>query len=200
MTALPGALMGSYEALTNSLYRYHSRSSYPLPLQTVAKVWSLVLSKFPQPLVSPRAPLWGNVHLPHFHGLQVARFWGSHGVRFVVHLLREDQDFLSFAEMKERYGVPGSAFYRYLQLRQAAQAQFGSLTFTPVLSEVEILLGPADLTKPLTQSYALLQTLGPSPFSNAYHKWVADLPDLSERQWKEVEGSCYSPVVSSRDL
>ncbi|XP_056392636.1 uncharacterized protein LOC130285305 [Hyla sarda] len=87
------------------------------------------------------------------------------------------------------------AFYKYLQLRHAVQAQFCSLKFTPVFSDVELLLDTTDLSKPLNQAYALLQSLGPSPFSKAFYKWLADIPDLSEDQWKEVEGSYYSIVV-----
>ncbi|XP_056410173.1 uncharacterized protein LOC130340502 [Hyla sarda] len=96
--------------------------------------------------------------------------------------------------------LTNGAQFRDFQLRHAVVAQFGSLYVTPAFLEVELHLGTADLPKPLTQAYALLQSVGPDLFDLAFVKWVADISDLPEDQWREVTRTYYPTAVSARDM
>ncbi|XP_072012556.1 peroxisomal membrane protein PEX14 isoform X1 [Engystomops pustulosus] len=202
-TALAGALVGSYEALTNLLYRYKSPSDTPLPLRTVAVCWrraqSLVEPSSSPPL-SPRTPLWLNPWLSHFLSLPGWTMWGAAGVKFVGQLLSPEAELLSFNEIRERHTVPTTASFHYTQLRHAFKAQFGSFSLTVKFSKLETLMSTPDLPKPLTQCYALLQEQKSRPFDRARERWRQDIPDLSDDDWREVELSYFTSVVSARDF
>lgn len=100
---------------------------------------------------SPNAPLLHNPGLGEFHSWQDGLFWVRYKVKTVAQLYRGGM-FKLFADFQSEYHIPGTAFFRYLQVPHTVAAQFGLSKVSFHIARFEQMLSQVDHSE-LTSTY-----------------------------------------------
>lgn len=201
LTALHATLAGSLEAIRNAPYR-KARDTPELPpvLAVPQKVWAMAAKLFttaPQQQ-SLQSPLWRNSNYPHLYSLQDFQYWPKRGLRHLANLL-VNGEFPTMAQLKVTLNQAEIQFYRYLQLRHACVAQFGSVIIQTQMLPFETRLWEPEPKKVVSQLYKILVTKLSNPLEKARAKWSVDIPSLDGDAWEEVKANLYSSLISTRD-
>lgn len=154
------AYLGSYESFRNLLYR-GTRVSLPLTysIRAVVRAWQLAICKhiaFYRLL--PDTPLWLNPLFPEILSIPDSRVQASKGIKTLDHIF-DGGTLRSFDDLKHRFGLPNSHFFRYLQLRHAFSSKLRSTRLTLERSVLEFLLREDPLFRSLSQIYKALMPL-----------------------------------------
>lgn len=89
-------------------------------------------------------------------------------------------------------------FFRYLQLRHAARAQFPTRPLLH-LDPVETVLSQEDLRKPLSVLYGTLLRTDSPKIEKLWDNWRTGIPSLDREDWEDSLEQCPKLVISSRD-
>lgn len=165
---LEAALVGSYEALANLVYR---EGKYSVPhLTTLMTATIAIWKKFvvvygdkgADTQWSPYIPLWRNPRLPELTTVPDFEFWPQKGIKYLTQLYHEGC-FRSFADLKQSLNLPRSAMYRYFQLRHACAAQFGGREITLECGPLELVAWQVPLLQPVSACYKTIMLCQESP-------------------------------------
>lgn len=105
---IPGREVGSVMALPGKVFHWCSKRRKDDPL------W-----------LSPNSPLWCKRTLEEFLKLPDGHStWARHGIKYLHHIYQYNH-LCTFAQLREKFGVPKTSFFWYVQVRHAAIAQFG---------------------------------------------------------------------------
>lgn len=135
---LEAAILGSYSALSNLFFRgSRAHLAVTTPMRTTVGVWEQMLKKLAHPnTVSPYIPLWGNPKLQHLQTVPDPALWARHGIaRHGIKILQHvwsEGSIIPYDNLKDDFQLPPRMFFRYLQLRNAVQAQYPEgVTYNP---------------------------------------------------------------------
>lgn len=201
---LEAALVGSYEALANLVYR---EGKYPVPhLTTLMTATIAIWKKFvvvygdkgADTQWSPYIPLWRNPRLPELTTVPDFEFWPQKGIKYLTQLYHEGC-FRSFADLQQSLNLPRSAMYRYFQLRHACAAQFGGREITLECGPLELVARRVPLLQPVSAFYKTIMLCQESPLDMSFQKWQDDIPSLAQHHIRELKSSWRTSVISARD-
>lgn len=196
---LEAAVLGSYSALTNIVYRGVKACPQAMILmRTTVQVWERVTAAVKADnTVSPHTPLWGNPKLSHFRSVPDPSVWARFGVVKLQQIMPNGV-IHCFRELKETFQLPSWMLFCYLQLKHASQAQFPT-PISVIQHVVERFLISRGVDRVLSSLYLHLtcdNSEGPSPL---FHAWKADIPSLTEEEWDLALQQYIATVVSAKD-
>lgn len=144
---LKAACLGSLMDLRNLVYRgVWAYDRVLAPTRTTLRVWCAARRRFAQgDRWSPVEPLWGNPNLPHLRTIPDPQVWAKRGIRTLRDIMPAGVS-LPYAQLSQKFQLPGSMLFRYFQLRHAVRAQFPSRPLLE-LDPVEAVLSQDDLKK-----------------------------------------------------
>lgn len=185
----------------NALFR-GVKAPFPLThsMKADIKVWQLLVCKHSEDphTWSPDTPLWLNPQLSEFLTVPDPRFWAARGVKKLDHIF-SNGSLLSFDSLKEKFGFTNRQFFRYLQLRHAHTAQFGSLPVLLMQSNLESLLWYKQLVKPTSNIYKALSPSVHFGMEKLFTKWQTVIPDLVSGAWEDAWEYPFLQLISVRD-
>lgn len=122
---LEAAILGSYAALSNLVYRgLKAHPAITTLMKMTVRVWQQAGTIYrAESTFSPYTPLWGNPQLKHYYQLPDPELWASKGIVTLKHSLPTGSR-SPLLVLRETYAVPASMTFRYYQLKHATQAQF----------------------------------------------------------------------------
>lgn len=138
--------------------------------------------------------------IPHCHTSNLFRTHRSGpctGLRTSCHIFKEGR-LLSFTELKRKYQLPPWMFFRFVQLRHAARAQFPD-GIDLATHSVESLLTATDIDRTLSSIYLRLTCKDTSKMLPLFAKWQLDIPELTEEDWSEGLQQCIPLMILERD-
>lgn len=147
---------------------------------------------------SPNPPLWHNPQLREIAKVPDGACWAASGVKY-AHQMFRDGVFRFFIDLKTEYGVPNTFFFRYLQLRHAAMAQYGGGEVALSPSSMEKLVADVDHSKLISKYYFTLLTSSSPRMERVAAQWKGDIPSLTEESWSEALDTRVPSMVSVRD-
>ena len=125
------------------------------------------------------SPIWNNRYYEELMTLSCGERWRRYGVTHLVHIFSGGR-LLSFAELRERYDLPQTMYFHYLQLRHAIRAQAGDNPWT--LSPAPIfhfMTGITSFRGFISSSYAMLLTAFlPALPSRVVDSWERDVGEF----------------------
>lgn len=196
---LEAAILGSYAALSNLVYR--GCKAHPCvtgPMKTTIWVWQSSRAAGIKPAtVSPHTPLWGNPLLSHLNTVLDPAMWAKQGILTLKHVMPNGK-IMSFQELRRAYDLPPSFHFRYCQLQHALTSQFPNLV-TLELDLIERLLISGVMGKPLSSLYLYLTVTHDTDTSATLTKWREDIPNLDDDIWKDVVSVYIPSMIASRD-
>lgn len=186
------AQVRSYEALINVLYRncpYPEQGADILKLSY--KIFHVCNAKTGGSSLaeSSNAPLWHNSQLKEIAKVPDGACWAVYGVKYAHQLFRDGIE----------YAIPNTFFFRYLQLRHAAMAQYGRGEVTLSPSNMEKLISLEDHSKLISRYYFALLTSSSPRMERVAAQWKTDIPSLMEETWSEVLDTMVPSIISARD-
>ncbi|PIO12633.1 hypothetical protein AB205_0199540, partial [Aquarana catesbeiana] len=108
-------------------------------IKLVSKVWQVTKALMGYNEVTEYTPLWHNKNLAEIRGIERPWEWERQGISRLIQLY-EDNLMKSFLDLRQEFNTSNKAFYKYLQIRHASQAQFRSQiiewTQIPVLLKI----------------------------------------------------------------
>lgn len=155
---------------------YSIRSlSVMLQIRVVAQSWLWSQSMFGEAsgLMTLNTTLWFNTNLPHLWNIWGGAFWALKCIKYLGYIFPAPSGYAAYAHLKQKFHLPNSRFYRYLQLCGTLQVSLPNQKLRTI-----------NITKPLTCIYTLLQSSGIKPFHKALSKWTTDPLRLSLDDWK----------------
>ena len=191
-TSLP-ALVCSSLPLPFSRY-----TSNPIVLSSL-KIWSQFRRHFKFETPSTLAPLTNNhMFAPSTIDCAFHR-WSRNGIR-TVRDLYESNIFSSFQMLRDKYALPGSDLFRYLQVRHFVQSRFPSFPQAPPKQSWENCLVVSPNQKgSISRLYDLLSACDTLTPSKAKLSWEAELGvTLSEEYWDIAIERTYSSSSCAR--
>lgn len=143
LLVLEAAHSGSFETLCNALYR-GLRISYPSlnpAIKVVSKSWyiTVINPNLMKACGSPDTPLWFNPNLPEFQSLQDPCLWAAKAIKHLADIC-DGSALFTFDRLKNKFQLPNSFFFRFLQLRHAFESQFKSLAICLEQDDLEALM------------------------------------------------------------
>lgn len=97
--------------------------------------------------ISPSSSLWMNPRISHLDPM----VWVSQGI--IVEDIVTDRSLLTFKQLKAKYDLSHSYYFRYLQLWHAFQTQFQDQAIEIKPLTLENVLKDVDLSKTLSVAY-----------------------------------------------
>uniref|UniRef100_A0A803J2H9 Reverse transcriptase domain-containing protein n=1 Tax=Xenopus tropicalis TaxID=8364 RepID=A0A803J2H9_XENTR len=200
-TVLEAAVVSSFEALANQIYR-GIPSIHPLtpPMKTLIQVFSRTVKATHQKANSwsKWTPLWGNNTLTQFKTFPDANLWAAAGVKR-LHDVVEAGGIKRYAQLKEEFNLQNHMLFRYLQLKHAFQIQFPREP--PIITEstLERYLHRPNLLKPLSWFYAILLQGSFDSVNHIRLKWAQDFPQLDNEVWKDILEQITETNIATRD-
>lgn len=105
---------------------------------------------------------------------------------------------MSFNELKERYTLPNSHFFKYMQLRHAFYSQFGREPLDREPSDLELLTCSDSLAEPVSSLYKDLFQETVLLMEPCRQAWEAVAPGLDKDDWDDMWGTAFQYLVSTR--
>lgn len=132
-------------------------------------------------------PIWNNGYYPELQFLTCGARWRKHGVTHLNHIF-EVGKLSSFSDMQERFRLPRTMYFYYMQLQHAVRAQTSETPWmsspTPIfhyMEEVSCFKGY------ISCCYSMLLSVFLAGFPlGAVSKWENDVGTFEEEQWEEV--------------
>lgn len=196
---LEAAIMGSYSALSNLVFRgVKTHKDMPTPMRTTVTVWEQMSKKIAGPAtISPHTPLWGNPKLKHLQTVPEPALWAGYGIKTIQQVWSGD-GVTPYDTLKTDFQLPSKMFFRYSQLRHAVRAQYpGGITLRS--HGVERLLISKHLDRTLSSIYNQILTDEQTGEMGLYDKWRGDVPDLAPDDWEEGIQQYIPLMISARD-
>lgn len=147
---------------------------------------------------SPNAPLWHNPQLSEIFKIPDGACWANYGVKY-AHQLFRDRTFRSFTDLKTEYKIPNKFFFRYLQLRHAATAQFGREEDVLSPSSMQKWISEKDHSKLFSYYYFTLLTSSSPRVERVAAQLKVDIPSLKEESWSEALESLLPSMIPATD-
>uniref|UniRef100_A0A803JSY9 Reverse transcriptase domain-containing protein n=1 Tax=Xenopus tropicalis TaxID=8364 RepID=A0A803JSY9_XENTR len=195
--ALIATILGSLEAMTHCPLRRLCDSN-PLPpvLLATYQSWQTArkLTKSTPYLLAPHTPLWGNSHFMHFRNLEDFIYWPKMAIKTLGQILQNDT-LMSLPQLLEQLPNLKIEQFRYMQLRHAFKAQFGSYQIKYQNYPIDSILRNSNPKKLVSNLYNILQDTIKSPFERALVKWRQSAPTITDEQWEEATDSGYIPHI-----
>lgn len=111
--------------------------------------------------------------------------WFQRGLKSVADLFH-DSVFVSFDFLVQKYGIPRSHFFRYLQIRDFTHKQFPSFPSSPPDSPVNVCIS-LDPSRPgcVSKLYNIIQSISSPSLSHVREAWESELQiDITDTEWQ----------------
>lgn len=130
---------------------------------------------------------------------EVFNIWKANG-KGSLYNLYVDNVFCSFQQLMEKFSVPKSHVFRYLQLRNFIGSNSGCFPLCPSRSLVDELMDyRTDTKKVLSKIYTLLSSHHETSLDELKQKWENDLNEnISNSVWQKAIQNIHSSSVSLR--
>lgn len=108
--------------------------------------------------------------------------------------------FASFEQLVQRYDIPKSHFYRYLQLRNFVALNSDCFPTSPPTSLLDTVFTLKSVTKRAIGSiYDLINTYNPTPLNLIKMKWETDFDEvIPEETWQKIIKNIFSSSICLR--
>lgn len=175
-----------------------SFTSNPVIIHSI-KIWNQFRRSFSLGGLSQAAPITKNhMFLP---SVMDGAFdsWSRGGVVLLSDLYI-DNIFASFEQLVQKYDIPRSHFYKYLQLRNFVISNSDCFPSCPPMSLLDSIFNCKSVTKQaISIIYVLLNTHDLTPLDILKNKWETDLDEpISEEIWHKVIQGIFSSSICLR--
>ena len=177
----PGVEAPAWVELESFKLQLHSLITAPLPLNSgsfenpvVAHTIKIWVQHFGLQSASLQAPILSN-HLftPSMSDLAF-RAWHGNGIKLVQDLYL-NKIFASFRQLSEKYLLPRSHMFRYLQIRHFVQSGYHPFPAQPPNTPIDILLAAdTDLKGAISWIYGIIDAINPQTLINLKLIWEHD--------------------------
>ena len=173
-------------------------SSNPIVIQSV-KIWNQFRRSFELNDFCLHAPIVRNHMFTPSISDGAFGVWRRGGI-LTVHDLYIDNVFASFEQLVNKYGIPRSHFFRYLQLRDFVQSQCAGFPISPSASLLDnIFRQGTDFKRLIGRIYELLNLYSSESLDNVKIKWEEDLGEqIPEDNWQEIIRRIHSSSICQR--
>lgn len=145
------------------------------------------------------SPIWGNANFKPGSSDPGFRTWAEKGLRAVQDMYRTDNIFMSFSEISNKYDIPKTHFFKYLQIRNFILSSQNYSLDIPITSSLETAITGHCYDKGLISSLYNLLTSGSDESSK--HKlrlWLEDIGDeISPEDWEEACMKAQKQTINS---
>ena len=158
-------------------------TSNPIVISSL-KIWKQFRQHFKLSSPSPHSPILNN-HLftPSKFDTTFA-LWKRKGI-VVFSNLYVDGTFATFEDIRNKFDLPHSSLFRYLQARDCARTHFASFPLLTANSLMDDILSLNKLSGSIAVLYDLIISAGTSPLTGAVGKWERELGlDLTDEWWE----------------
>ena len=173
-------------------------SPNPIVINTI-KIWIQFRKQHGFHRSSILAPVWNNYAFPPSHSDAAFRIWSERGLKTLKDLYEEGV-FMSFTSVSDRFNLPKSQFFRYLQMRHFIQKQFPHFPNRPPEAEIDQLLSLDPRQKRLISViYNKIALLSPVSTISTKNAWEKELgTDITDDQWRDILKKIHSSSICAR--
>lgn len=147
------------------------------------------------PLISRFSPIWGNAGFSPGKNDGGFREWAGKGVKQIMDLYR-GESLMSFNEIKERYNVPQTHFFKFLQLRSfISSKQNHSLSCPPLTVLEELALNNQNGRGQISLLYDMFLSASKESSDSKRLAWSEDLnEEITDYEWQQIckEAQCFT--------
>ena len=155
-------------------------------MRNTFKIFKQIKGVLDLPGVSTYAPICQN---PYFKpGTMDAAYvqWSNKGLTAIIELYVNDH-FATFAQLQDKFGLPSSHFFRYLQVRNFVRQSIPHFEMLPELHVFYELMTKPPTSKCLISQFVNLFSLA-APFLHIKDAWVSDIGDeISDALWAQAD-------------
>lgn len=191
-TSLP-ALLSSALPLELHTYKHN-----PL-LYDSLRIWVQFRKKFGLFGIARKAPLCSNHMFPPSMNDSAFETWSSKGLQIIKDLFI-DGIFASFSQLTDQFNIPGTHFYRYLQIRHFIASRYTTFPNLPEITPLDNILD-IDARKKgvIKEIYCLLIEIHTPSLSIIKAHWEKDLGiNLSDDLWDSMLKRVHSSSICAR--
>lgn len=176
----------------------HNISPNPIVTNTI-KIWIQFRKQHGLHRASILAPVLKNYAFLPSHSGAAFRTWSERGLKTLKDLYEEGV-FMAFTSLSDRFNLPNSHFFRYLQMRHFIQKQFPHFPNRPPETEIDQLLSLDRRQKRLTSViYNKIALLNPASTISPKNAWEKDLGiDITEDHWRDILKRIHSSSICAR--
>jgi len=178
---------------------YKKATPNPFVKNTIV-VWYEVLKHIGQiPELSQFTPIWGNTMFTpgtHDGGFKI---WASKGLNKVADLFN-DETMLSFQELRHKFDLPKTHFFKYLQIRNFINKTQHLSLLLPELSPLErITLNHLNGAGQVSLFYKLISTNCKENTEKKRLAWCQDISEnITEDEWQSICLKAQTQTINTR--
>lgn len=191
-SSLP-ALLSSALPLELHIYKCNSL------LYDSLRIWVQCRKTFGLHMMSRKGPLCSNHMFPPSMSDPAFKIWSNKGLQTLKDLFVEGV-FISFSQMTDKFDIPRTHFYRYLQVRHFIANRYSTFPNLPEVTALDSILD-IDVHKKgvIKEIYSLLLDLRSPSLSILKSHWEKDLMmDLSKDLWDSMLQRVHSSSICAR--
>ena len=163
------------------------------------KIWYQIRKSFNLPEISSYTPLYRNHAFPPSLSDNTFLFWRDKGIATIGDLYL-NKTFATFAQLKGKYTLSDTHFFRYLQIRDFTRKNIPYFQSLPAPIELYTLLTRPPDSKKLTSRFVdLFTSLNPTSSQHLKEAWEKDLAlSISDNDWESYLGDIHKCSINSR--
>lgn len=149
-------------------------TSNPIASHTL-RIWSQFRKYFGLQEASILSPVTSNIAFTPSNTDTAFLLWHRNGIRCIKDLF-SNNTFLSFEQLRQRFNLPRTHFFRYLQIRHFTQKKFCSFPHLSPASPIEQLLDLNPTTRGLISNvYSMISSINHQMLNHLRRAWEQDL-------------------------
>lgn len=158
--------------------------SNPVVLNSV-KIWSQFTTHFKLKTMSIHSPITNNYSFPPSILDSSFTIWRTNGIVSLSNLFSQGT-FCSFSQLSEKFDLPKSHFFRYLQIRHFVQKNIPSFPQLPPINTIDNIISLSPQGKGLiSRLYGIINNISPHSLQEVRQLWEKDLgQEMREDQWE----------------
>ncbi len=160
------------------------------------KIWAQFRRSFALKELSVYAPIARNHMFTPSIMDETFNTWSVKGLRTLKDIFI-DGDFASFSQVKMKFQIPDSQFFRYLQLRSFASSSLSHYPSLPPSSLLESIIDLSPYSKgTIGRIYSVINSYNLEPLDQLKRKWEVELDiEFSEELWQCILNNIYASSI-----
>lgn len=124
--------------------------------------------------------------------------WHEKGIKSFASMF-QDGCFVSFNKLSEKYNLPNTHFFRYLQVRQYVRANLPGFPSEPIVNAIDTFLSFDPLSRgALSKLYSIISMQKQSPIDRIKAAWEQDLGHIPDDLWVSILSSIHKSSICAR--
>lgn len=174
-------------------------AGYRFIVASSLRIWQQIKKTYNLPDFSAYTPICHNPTFPPSLSDNTFLIWKNKGLATLADLYIE-KAFATFTQLKEKYTLPPSHFFRFLQIRDYTRKNITNFESLPVSTDLYALLNQAPDSRRLVSRFINIFTAyEPAPTQHLKEAWEKDLGiTISADDWDTCLSSIHSCSINSR--